>query len=186
MFDTSIFNFIDRHDLYSGLESFLGNNKGIQVYITPTQVDEVNAISDASKRARILGLIHAISAKKVAASLGVAGLDESSPHKFGYKGPRVGEFRVAEVDESKPEEIEKLRGSIKKNPLGEHTADTTILDTAITENMDYLITADRRMKTKLPGALKKVRIYSRNHPELKVELINNRDDLMNFLKNCFN
>src|SRR5215211_312890 len=103
MFDTSIFNFIDRHDLYSNLESFLGKNKDFQVYITPTQVNEINAISDASKRARILDLIHAISAKKVAASLGVAGLDESSPHRFGYKGPRIGEFRVDEMNESKPE-----------------------------------------------------------------------------------
>jgi hypothetical protein len=74
MFDTSIFNFIDRHNLYSGLKSFFGNNKDIQLYITPTQVDEINAISDASKRTRILDLIHAISAKKVAASLGVVGL----------------------------------------------------------------------------------------------------------------
>jgi hypothetical protein len=55
-------------------------------------VDEINAISNASKIARILDLIHAISAKKVAASLGVVGLDESSPHRFGYKGLRVGEF----------------------------------------------------------------------------------------------
>ena len=54
MFDTSVFNFIDRHDLHSGLESFFGNNKDIQVYITPTQVNEINAISDVSKRARIL------------------------------------------------------------------------------------------------------------------------------------
>ena len=182
MFDISIFNFIDRHDLYSGLESFLGNNEGIQVYITPTQVDEINAISDASKRARILDLTHAISAKKVAASFGVAGLDESSPHRFGYKGLRVGEFRVADMDESKPEEIEKLKGSVKRNPLGEQTADTTILDTAITENMDYLVTADKHMKTKLPEQLKKVRIYMQNHPELKIEFIKNKDDLINFLK----
>jgi rRNA-processing protein FCF1 len=182
MFDASVFNFIDRHNLYSGLESFFGNNKDIQIYITSTQVDEINAISDASKRTRILDLVHAISTKKVPASLGVAGLDESSSHKFGYKGPKVEEFRVADIDESKPEEIEKLRGSVKKNPLGEHTADITILDTTMIENMDYLVTADRRMKTKLPGQLKKVRIYSQNHPELKVEFINNKDDLMNFLK----
>ena len=83
-----------------------------------------------------MDLIHTISAKKVAASLGVAGLEESSPHRFGYRGPRVGKFRVADINDSKPEEIKKLKGSVKKNPLGKHTADTTILDTAITENMD--------------------------------------------------
>jgi hypothetical protein len=126
--------------------------------------------------------MQAISAKKVAASLGVAGLDESSPHQFGYKGLRVGEFRVANMDESKPEEIEKLKGSVKRNPLGEHTADTIILDTAITENTDYLVTADKYMKTKLPEQLKKVRIYTQNHPELKIEIIKNKDDLINFLK----
>jgi hypothetical protein len=141
MFDTSIFNHIYRYYLTSNIESFFRNNKHIQVYITSTQVDEINAITDALKRDRILGLICAISTKRVAASLGVAGLD-SSPHRFGYKGPRVGEFRVAEVNESKPKEIEKLQGSKKRNPLGEFTADVTILDTALTENMDYLVTAD--------------------------------------------
>ena len=119
--------------------------------------------------------------KKVAASLGVAGLDESSPHRFGYKGPRIGEFRVDEMNESKPEEIKKLKGSAKRNPLGKHTADTTILDTAITENMDYLVTADEHMKTKLPEQLKKVD-FTQNHPELKIELIKKRDDLMDFLR----
>lgn len=182
MFDTSVFNYVDRHNLYSDLESFLGKNRDIHVYVTPTQVDEINAISDDAKRARIVGLMQAISAKKILASLGVAGLDESSPHKFGYKGPRVGEVRVADIDEGKPEEIEELRGSVKKNPIGEHMADSTILDTAITENMDYLVTADKYMKTRLPDRLKKVRVYPQKHPELKIKFIEKKDDLMGFLK----
>jgi hypothetical protein len=48
--------------------------------------------------------------------------------------------------------------------------------------MDYLVTADKHMRDKLRQQLKKVRIYSQKHPELKIELVKDKDALMNFLK----
>lgn len=181
MFNSSVFNFIDRHDLYSEIETFFNKNKGTHVYVIPTQIDEINAISDVSKRSRINGFMQAISVRSIAASFGVAGLDPSSPHKFGYKGARVGGVRVADFDESRPDDMKKFRGPVNKNPLGKHIPDQTILDTAVTENMDYLVTADKKMKTQQPEQLKKVRIYSRKHPELKIELVERKQDLIGFL-----
>jgi hypothetical protein len=61
-------------------------------------------------------------------------------------------------------------------------ADTTILDTAITENMDYLVTVDIYVRIQLPDRLRKVRIYPQKHPELKIECIEKKDDLLDFLK----
>jgi hypothetical protein len=76
------------------------------------------------------------------------------------------------MDESKHQDIEELK---RENP------DATILDTAITEEMNYLVTRDRLMKTRLPERLNKVRIYSKQYPELKIELIKEKEDLMSFL-----
>jgi rRNA-processing protein FCF1 len=183
MIDTSVFNHIYNHNLTSDIESFFRNNKGIEVYITTTQEEELNAITDACRKASILGLIRAISTKIVAASLGVAGLDDTSPHTFGYKGPRAGEVGVAEINGNNLDEIKKLRGSVKRNPLGEFAADVTILDTAVIEDMDYLVTSDKDMSDKLPERLEKVRTYPQNHPELKTKLVRDedKDDLMKFL-----
>src|ERR671910_28288 len=64
MFDTSVFNFIDRHDLYSEIEAFFKGNKNTRVYITPTQIDELNATSDTSRREKIRAFLEAISAIK--------------------------------------------------------------------------------------------------------------------------
>lgn len=71
MFNSSVFNFIDRHDLYSEIETFFKKNKGTHVYVIPTQIDEINAISDVSKRSRINGFMQAISVRSIVASFGV-------------------------------------------------------------------------------------------------------------------
>lgn len=172
MFDTSIFNFIDMHDLYSYIEYFFTQNKDISVYICDTQVQDISAISDSLKKDRLEKMMQNISVQTIHASLGFVGIDETSPHKHGYKSGRVDKVKVANINEGKPEEIEKLK---------DDKADTTILDTAVTEDIDYLITRDRIMKTRLPERLKKVRIYSKKHPELNIELIKEKEDLMNFL-----
>lgn len=114
----------------------------------------------------------------------MAGLDPSSPDNFGYKGPRVGGFRVADFDETNREDMEKFRGPVDTNPLGRDIADKTIIDTAVTEHMDYLITADKTMKTSQPEQLKKVRIYTQKHPELEIELVRRKEDLIGFLNTC--
>jgi predicted nucleic acid-binding protein len=181
MFDASVFNFIHIHDLYSEIETFFQKNKAIRVYVTPTQIDEVNAISDVAKRDSINGLLQTISVVKVPASFGVAGLDQPSPHSFGYKGPRVGGFRVADFNENNKDDMEKFRGPVDTNPLGRDIADKTILDTAVTEHMDYLVTADKTMNSRQLEQLKKVRIYSQEHPELKIELLDKKEDLIGFL-----
>ena len=80
--------------------------------------------------------------------------------------------------------MEKFRGPVDTNPLGRDIADKTIIDTAVTEHMDYLITADKTMKTSQPEQLKKVRIYTQKHPELEIELIRRKEDLIGFLNTC--
>jgi predicted nucleic acid-binding protein len=72
------------------------------------------------------------------------------------------------------ESLLKTVSSLRDNP------DATILDTAITEEMNYLVTRDRLMETRLPERLNKVRIYSKQYPELKIELIKEKKDLMSF------
>jgi predicted nucleic acid-binding protein len=171
MFDTSVFNFIDQNNLYSDIESFFAQNKNISVYICDTQVLEIDSISDFIKRDRIRKTIQNISVQNVHCSFGYVGTDNPS-RRLTDRGSSVGKFRVADMDESKHQEIEELK---RENP------DATILDTAITEEMNYLVTRDRLMKTRLPERLNKVRIYSKQYPELKIELIKEKEDLMSFL-----
>lgn len=180
MFDTSVFNYIHSYNLYSQVESFFTQNKDITVYICDTQFQEISAISDLLRKERLTEMIQNISVQTVLCSLGFVGIDENSPHKFGYRGARVGLSRVADIDESKLEG-ERLIGSASRNPLGD-AADLSIIDTAITEEMDYLITRDKKMESLL-ARLMKVRIYHKEHPELKIKLINEKGDLMDFLSN---
>jgi hypothetical protein len=59
------------------------------------------------------------------------------------------------------------------------------LDTAFIENMDYHVTADKKMNVRQLRQLKEVRIYSQKHPELKIELIERKEDLIDFLNQLF-
>jgi|SRR5215216_543015 len=171
MFDTSVFNFIHEYNLYSNVESFFTQNKDISVYICDTQVQEISSISDTLKKDKVKKMMRNISVQTIPCSLGFVGNDEISP-RLADKGFRVDRVKVADIDKSKDKEIEELKCD---------KADATILDTAITEEMDYLVTCDRKMKTRLSGRLNKVRIYSKKYPELKIELINEKEDLENFL-----
>jgi hypothetical protein len=180
MFDTSIFNFIYDHNLVGQVELFFLQNRNILVYTIQTQLHEINAMHNNVKKQRIIEMMQVICPKLIPMSLAPAGTTKYTSH--GFKGATIPYAKVVNIDESKPEEIEKLRGSIKENPIGEHMADTTILDTAITENMDCLVTADIYMKTQLPHRLRNVRIYSQKHSELKIERIQKKDDLLDFLK----
>lgn len=171
MFDASVFNFIDQYNLYYNIESFFAQNKNISVYICETQVLEIDSISDFLKRNRIRIMIRNISVENVHASFGYVGSDNTS-RRLTDRGSRVGKFKVVDIDESKHQEIEELK---RDSP------DATILDTAITEEMNYLVTRDRLMETRLPERLNKVRIYSKQYPELKIELIKEKEDLMSFL-----
>jgi rRNA-processing protein FCF1 len=171
MFDTSVFNFIHRHNLFSEMEAFFTQNKNISVYICDTQEQEIRSIGDSLKRERIEKLMRNISVKTVVCSLGYVGTDQPT-RRLADKGSRVSKFRVADMDETKHQEIEELKSD---------KADASIIDTTITEEMDYLVTCDRLMKTRLPERLNKVRIYSKQHPELKIELVKEKDDLMELL-----
>jgi rRNA-processing protein FCF1 len=173
MFDTSVFNYIHEHDLYSHVESFFTQHKDITVYICDTQELEIASIKEPiSKRHKIQKMMRNIPVQTVICSLGFVGSDKPS-NRLVDSGFRVGKVKVADIDESKHKEIEELR---------RHKADATIIDTAITEEMDHLVTCDKDMETRLSDRLKKVRIYPKKHPELKIELIKEKDDLMNFLR----
>jgi predicted nucleic acid-binding protein len=174
MFDTSVFNFIHDHELYSHVESFFAQNKDITVYICDTQVLEIESISDIQRKDRIKKLMQDISVETVICSLGFVGSNKSS-NRIIDKGFRVGKVRVADMDDSKTQEMKELKRD---------KADATVIDTAITGEMDHLVTADKKMKALIPKRLEKVRIYSRKHRELKIELIRRpeKDDLMNFLR----
>jgi hypothetical protein len=67
LFDTSVFSYIHEHDLYSEIEAFFKQNKDTHVYVTPTQIDELSAICDISKRNRINSFMQTISVKNIAA-----------------------------------------------------------------------------------------------------------------------
>jgi predicted nucleic acid-binding protein len=112
-----------------------------------------------------------ISVQTIPCSLGFVGNDETCS-RLADKGFRVNRVKVADIDKSKDREIEELKRD---------KADATMLDTAITEEMDYLVTRDRKMKTRLSGRLNKVRIYCKKYPKLKIELIKEKEDLENFL-----
>jgi hypothetical protein len=156
MFDTSVFNYIHQYDLYSQVEPFFTKHNDIAVYICDTQVQEISAITDSLRKERLTKLIQNISVKTALCSLGFFGIDENSPHKFGYRSARVGMFIVADdIDESKLGG-ERLIGSASRNPLGDAA------DLSITEEMDYLITRDKKMESLL-ARLMKVRTYHKEH-----------------------
>jgi predicted nucleic acid-binding protein len=171
MFDTSIFNFIYEHGLYSYVESFFTKNKDISVYICDTQVLEIRSIRDTLKRDKIEKMIQNILVKTVICSLGYVGSNKSY-NRLAEVGFEVGRVKVADMNGSKPQEIEELKHD---------KTDSTILNTAITEEMDYLVTRDKKMKTLLPKRLKEVMIYDKKYSELKIELIKDEKDLIIFL-----
>jgi hypothetical protein len=171
MFDTSVFNFIDEQNLYSDIEAFFSHNKNISVYVCDTQLLEIGSIANTSKKERIGNMIKKIPLETVICSLGYVGTNKPS-HRLAERGFRVGRFRVADINESKHREIEKLERD---------TSDVTILHTAITEEMDHLVTCDLEMKTRLHELLRKVSNYSKPYPQLKIKLIEKKEDLLNFL-----
>jgi predicted nucleic acid-binding protein len=65
--------------------------------------------------------------------LGFVGSNKSS-NRIIDKGFRVGKVRVADMDDSKTQAMKELKCD---------KADATVIDTAITEEMDYLVTADK-------------------------------------------
>jgi predicted nucleic acid-binding protein len=171
MFDTSVFNYIHEYDLYPHVESFFTRNKDVTVYVCDTQLLEVDLISGTIRKNRIKKLIQDISVQTVICSLAFVGNDKSS-RRLTDRGFIVGRFKVAEMYDSKTQEMDELK---RDKP------DATILDTAITEEMDYLITRDKKMKTAVHVRLLKVRNYHKKYPELKIKLIKEKNDLMHFL-----
>jgi rRNA-processing protein FCF1 len=149
MLDTNVLHYIYDNDLSWQIDWFI-RNRPVGLYITYVQLAEAKGIISLSsdsimRKCSLVQTILAIGVGLIPTSSGIVGTDKES--RRGYKGSQVGTFKI--ISDHIAEELTKHQGSKDSNPIGKNTADLIILQTAIDENMDYIVTDDRNMKNLL-------------------------------------
>ena len=136
MLDTNTLDYI--YDNKINLVSKLRNlaKKHIHLYITHIQQDEINKMTDNSKKSCINKIISNIGIRRILTSTNSI-IDVNEPRKHGFIGSNIGMYEF-EDDIDLPI-VEKLHKYTVSNPMG-NAADLSILYTAIKKKMHYLIT----------------------------------------------
>ena len=144
MLDTNTLDYI--YDNKINLVSKLRNlaKKHIHLYITHIQQDEINKMTDNSKKSCINKIISNIGIRRILTSSAIIGVDE--PSKHGFIGSNIGMYEF--VDDIDLPILEKLHKYTVSNPMG-NAADLSILYTAVKKEMDYLITDDNHFASML-------------------------------------
>lgn len=135
MLDTNTLDYIYANNtrLVPKLKNF--SKKHIHLYITHVQQDEINKISNISKRSCINKIISIIGIKRVLTASTTIG-NGTSTSKHGFMDSQIDMYKL--VDDNDLDILEKLK-STTSNPMS-NTADLSILYTAVKKKMDYLIT----------------------------------------------
>jgi rRNA-processing protein FCF1 len=159
MLDTNTLDYIYANNtrLVPKLKNF--SKKYIHLYITHVQQDEINKISNISKRNCINKIISIIGIKRVLTASTTIG-NGTSTRKHRFMDSQIDLYEL--VDDNDLDILEKLK-SITFNPMG-NTADLSILYTAVKKKMDYLITDNT---SDFESLLQKINKFIPNYLQLK-------------------
>lgn len=150
MLDTNAFDYIYEKNLEPKLKEAV-SKESLRLFITHVQLDEINKMRDERKKEYSLKAIESIPVFNLLTTIGYVGSSEESKH--GYIGGRIGMMRIAGDDTAA--KLESLKKQNMKNPM-KNTADLTILQTAIDNDLDYIITQNDADFNRELESLKKI------------------------------
>ncbi len=149
MLDTNVFDFIYDNDLIDLVNSFVSKDR-ITFYVTHVQNDELKKIKDPVKKEQIEKIQCII--------IQTSGTIVGTKTNRGFEGSRIG-FATLDgiIEASKNEELSEM----DTHPLGK-SADKLIVNTAIKENMDYLVSNDNDIIGIVEKSESKVKVINCN------------------------
>jgi len=140
--DTNTFDHLYDNDLIDLTIDLINSNK-ISLSICQVQRDELDAISDQTKKSQI----DLIPVSQIPSSIGF--IAPIGRYTRGFIGSKIGEFKhVNEQDKELVEPFKKL--PTETHPSG-NAGDITIVFTALKEGFDYLISNDDEVNTIFQG-----------------------------------
>jgi rRNA-processing protein FCF1 len=143
MLDSNTFDYIYNSGLTNRVQNAVDNGK-LQLFATDVQEQEIEKISNDTRKQVIRQTAEKIRVAFIETWGMVVGPDQPSNRGFG--GSRVDHFRIPSDQDVQLFKI--LEQVNMQHPL-KNSGDILILYTAIKENMDYLVTEDKRFKKSL-------------------------------------
>ena len=137
MLDTNTLDYVFDHDLLEKL-SLIVESKRIQLIICRVQMDEIEKITEHSKKQ----YIELIPYEKIPVSVGWIGVEDR--FNRGFLAPRVGWVNL--VDEGDAKIINQYRRKrTDTHPVG-NEGDLSIVFTAVKQKLNYLVSNDMEVK----------------------------------------
>jgi rRNA-processing protein FCF1 len=151
MFDSDVFDYIYENNLF-GMVKYFVDNKIINMFVTPVQLAEINAISEPKRKEEITKMVYDFSVEIIPPSLAIIGIEPSNSihQRPGFQCLKIEDVIISDLDRTQELELSNLQGSKEgRNKIGKYSADIMILFTAMKRGMDYVITADRNWVNRL-------------------------------------